>query len=406
MPRFTLNRPVLVLAGASLIVAIAMGIRQDFGLLLGPITVDRGWTVGTVSLGFAIQQLAWGLAGPALGVVADTRGARDVGILGGVLYATGLLWMALAPTPLQFHLAAGVLVGAALGATGFSIMMGAVARAAPEAKRGFYLGLAGAGGSFGMFIFVPLGQWLIGTLGAATALLGLALLALLMVPLSFLLPGSSDGGAAAGSRQPAAGPGLAQTMRLAFRHDGFFLLMAGFFVCGFHVAFLGVHLPAYLASCGLPASIGAASLALIGFFNIFGSLAAGHLGGRHRPRNVLVAVYALRGLVIVGFILLPKSAASALIFAALMGGLWLSTVPLTSGVVAGIFGPRYVATLFGFVMLSHQLGAFLGAWAGGAAFDATGSYDPVWWISVALAGFAALVHLVIRDARHPAYATA
>lgn len=406
MPRLALNRSVPVLAGASAIVAIAMGIRQDFGLLLGPITVDRGWTVGTVSLGFAIQQLAWGLAVPALGMLADLRGTRDVGILGGLLYAAGLAWMALAPTPLQFHLAAGILIGIALGAVGFSVMMGAVAQTAPDARRGLYLGLAGAGGSFGMFIFVPFGQWLIAALGASAALLGLALLALLMVPLALLLPGPPAGPRGRATAGRVAGPSLGLTVRAAFRHDGFFLLMAGFFVCGFHVAFLGVHLPAYLATCGLPASVGAASLALIGFFNIFGSLAAGHLGGRHRPRTVLVGVYALRGLVIIAFLLLPKSATSALIFAAAMGALWLSTVPLTSGIVAGIFGPRYVATLFGFVMLSHQVGAFIGAWAGGAAFDATGSYDLVWWVSVALAAFAALIHLVIRDQRHPAYATA
>lgn len=396
-----MSRPLVVLVCGALALSIALGIRQDFGLLLAPIVRDLGWSLAALSLGIAIQQIVWGAMQPFVGAIADTKGPRVVVAGGAVLYAAGLVLMALGGSPLTFQVGAGLFVGAALGAVGFSVVLGAVARAVPEDKRSLYLGIASAGGSFGMFAFVPVGQTLIAGLGWQGAALALAALALLIVPLAFAL-----GGPPAKPAGGPAGPGLAQALEAASRHDGFILLTLGYFVCGFHVAFIGTHLPGYVVACGLTPEVGAWSLALIGLFNVFGSLLAGQLGGRHRPKYLLSGIYALRGVVLLAFLLAPKTPAVMLLFAAAMGLLWLSTVPLTSTVVAGIFGPKYVSTLFGIVFLSHQVGASLGALAGGLSVQWFGDYDAVWWASIALAAAAALIHLPIRDARLPAFADA
>ena len=394
-------RSTLVLVCGALALFMALGVRQDFGLLLAPISRDTGWAVGGLALGFAIQQIVWGLVQPLAGAVADTRGARVVVIAGGLIYAAGLCVMALGGGVLAFQLGAGVLVGAGLACVSFSVVLGAIGRAAPPEKRSVYAGIATAGGSFGMFAFVPVGRDLIAGLGWQGALLGLAAIALLILPLALALGGRPQAPAAV---QP--GPSLGDALRLASGHGGFRLLTLGFFVCGFHVAFISVHLPAYVASCGLPDSVGAYGLALIGLFNVAGSLAAGQLGSRHRQKYLLAGLYAGRGVAIAALLLLPKTAPVVLAFTAVMGALWLSTVPLTSGVVAGIFGPRYMSTLFGIVFFSHQVGAFLGAWLGGVSYDMTGSYDMIWWASLALSVLAAVLHLPIRDRRLEAFAAA
>lgn len=389
------TRPLLVLTCGSLALALALGIRQDFGLLLAPMAADTGWSLAGLAFGLAVQQLVWGVAQPLVGALADVKGPRIVVAGGGAAFVAGLLLMGFGGSLPLFQLGAGLFIGTALAAVGFSVVLGTVARAAPEARRSLYLGLASAGGSFGMFAFVPLGQGLIGGLGWQGALLALALTALAIPVLALALGGPPP------AHRALPGGGLGQALRAASRHDGFWLLTAGFFVCGFHVAFISVHLPGYVAACGLAPEIGAWSLALVGLFNVAGSLVAGQLGGRHRPKFLLSGIYFARGLVLLAFLLSAKTPAVTLAFAAAMGFLWLSTVPLTTGVVAGIFGPTYVSTLFGLVFLGHQIGAFLGAWAGGLSVQWLGSYDAVWWASVALAFFAALVHLPIRDARLP-----
>jgi len=396
------GRPHTVLVCAALILALALGIRQDFGLLLLPVSQGTGWTIPAIALGFAVQQLVWGMAQPFAGALADTRGPRPVLLAGALLFAAGLGVMALGGSVLLFQLGAGVLIGLALAALGFPIIMGAVARTCPPERRSQYMGLAGAVGSFGMFALVPVGQMLLDGLGWQGTLLALAALLLLVLPLTLPL-GLRPVVPAVAAPGVGEGPGLRAALDLARRHDGFWLLTTGFFVCGFHIAFIAVHLPGYVASCGLPAAVGSWALALIGLMNVFGSLAAGQLGGRFRPKHVLAAIYAARSIAILLLLLAPKTPLVLLLFAGAMGCLWLGTVPLTTGVVAGIFGPRFVSTLFGIVFLSHQVGAFLGAWAGGVAVDRLGSYDAVWWASLALAALAALVHLPIRDARLPAF---
>lgn len=390
-----------VLLCGSFALAVAMGIRQIFGLVLLPVSQSQGWAVTSVSFAFALQQIVWGVVPPLFGALADTKGPRLVVAGGGLAYAAGLVLMALGGSVFAFQVGAGLLVGTALGALGFSIVLGAVARVTPPEKRSLYFGIASAGGSFGMFAFVPLGQSLIGDQGWQVALLAMALLALLVVPMAWPL-----GGPPPRPAEAAPGPSLREALALAGRHEGYWLLSLGFFVCGFQLAFITTHLPGYVASCGLMPEVGAWALALVGLFNIIGSLAAGQLGGRYRPKYLLSAIYGLRGLLITLFLLLPKTPGVTLAFAASMGLLWLSTVPLTTGVVAGIFGPRFVSTLFGLVFLSHQVGAFLGAFLGGISVEAFGNYDAVWYASIGLSVLAALVHLPIRDRRLAAFANA
>ncbi|HYC04182.1 MAG TPA: MFS transporter [Azospirillaceae bacterium] len=397
-----MSRSTLVLVCGSLALFLTMGIRQDFGLLLAPITRDTGWAVGGLALGFALQQIVWGLVQPVAGAIADTKGPRLVVAGGGLLYAAGLVTMAAGGSVPAFQVGAGLLVGAALASVSFSVVLGAITRAAPPEKRISYAGMATAGASFGMFAFVPVGRELIGSFGWQGALFGLASISLLILPLSLALGGRP----AAPATSAVPGPSLREALGMAMGHPGFRLLTLGFFVCGFHLAFVSVHLPAYVASCGLPDSVGAYGLALIGLGNVVGSLAAGKLGSRHRPKYLLAGIYAARGIAIAALLLAPKTAPVVLTFTAVMGLLWLSTVPLTSGIVTGIFGPRYASTLFGIVFLSHQVGGFLGAWLGGVSYDLSGSYDAIWYASLALAAFATIVHLPIRDRRLEAFAAA
>jgi MFS family permease len=388
----TMSKAALTAIGAgSFIVLLSFGIRSGFGLFLQPMSMDLGSGREVFALAMAIQNLVWGAAQPFIGMIADRFGVARTVAAGGLLYGVALYLMATAATALELHVSAGLLIGLALGGTGFGVVLAAVVRAVPAEARSMALGLTTAIGSFGQFVMPPIGQALISGYGWQTALMLLALVSLLMIV------------AAGGLRNPRAGAQVhdAQTLGGALSeagvHAGYLYLTAGFFVCGWHVAFIAVHLPAYLADGGIGAGVAAWCLALVGLFNVIGSYAAGVLGGRFSKKYCLSFLYVARSLLILVFIMVPLSVASALIFSAIMGLLWLSTVPLTSGLVAQIFGPRYMATLFGIVFLSHQVGSFLGVWLGGYLYDTYGSYDLIWWLSIALGLIAALLHWPIDE---------
>jgi len=388
-------RPMLsmrqvLLCGAA-IVTLSMGIRHGFGLWLQPITMDRGWTRESFALAMAVQNLAWGLAGPFAGALADRFGAVRVLWAGGLLYAAGLVMMGLATSGLGFTGSAGLLLGLAQSGTTYAIVFGVIGRSVAPEKRSWAMGITAAAGSFGQFLMVPVENWLIADFGWQLALFILAAVALVILPLAF------------GLREPPHAPtsGSAQSMgaavREAFAYPSFQLLMAGYFVCGFQVVFIGVHMPSYLKDNGLTPDVATTALALIGLFNVIGTYTAGALGDRMPKRYILSAIYGLRALSIVVFLSVPLTPWSVYIFASVMGVLWLSTVPATNALVAQIFGVKYLSMLGGIVFLSHQVGSFLGAWLGGKLYDSTGSYQLVWWLSIALGVFAALVNLPIRE---------
>jgi predicted MFS family arabinose efflux permease len=379
------------IAAGSFIVLLSFGIRSSFGLFLQPMSMDLGSGREVFALALAIQNLVWGAAQPLIGMVADRFGVARTVAAGGLLYAAALYLMATAASAFDLHLSAGLLIGLALGGTGFGVVLAAVGRTVPADARSMALGLTTAIGSFGQFVMPPIGQALITSYGWQSTLMLLALAALLMIA------------AAGGLRSPRAGAQVhdAQTLGGALseagHHAGYLYLTAGFFVCGWHVAFIAVHLPAYLADGGISAGVAAWCLALVGLFNVIGSYTAGVLGGRFSKKYCLSFLYAARSVLILVFIMVPLSVTSALIFSAVMGLLWLSTVPLTSGLVAQIFGLRYMATLFGIVFFSHQVGSFLGVWLGGYLYDTYGSYDLIWWLSIALGLIAALLHWPIDE---------
>jgi predicted MFS family arabinose efflux permease len=387
-PRLSMTQ--VLLCGAA-VVTLSMGIRHGFGLWLQPITMDRGWTRETFAFALAIQNLTWGLAGPFAGMLADRYGAFRVLLVGSVLYSLGLVGMALATSGLAFTGSAGLLLGMAQSGTTYAIVYGVVARQVAPEKRSWAMGVTAAAGSFGQFLMVPVENWLIGHAGWENALFLLGLAALAIMPLAF------------GLREPPAvahsGPkqSIGAALREALAHASFRLLTAGYFVCGFQLAFIGIHMPSYLKDQGLSPGVATTALALIGLFNVFGTYAAGALGARLPKKNILSAIYLLRAAVITVFLLAPLTPWSVFLFAAAMGLLWLSTVPPTNAIVAQIFGVQYMSMLGGFVFLSHQLGSFMGAWLGGKLFDATGSYDVVWWIAVALGVFGALINLPVRE---------
>ncbi|MDX1710882.1 MAG: MFS transporter [Rhodovibrionaceae bacterium] len=380
----------VILFAGMLFLALNMGLRQTFGLFIEPITADIGISHSSLSLAIAVQNLLWGLLTPFAGMAADRYGTGRVLALGGIVYVGGLAVMALATNPFMIHLGAGVLTGIAISATGFPLVLAAVARSVPEDKRSLALGIAAAGGSVGQFILLPVSQVLIGGIGWSMALFALAAMAALMVPMAAILAG-----------KPVESAGETQSLGAAVveagGHRGFILLTLGFFVCGFHVAFVATHLPGYVVSCNLDAIVGANALGIIGFFNIIGTFAGGWLGGRIRKKYLLSSIYLARAVIIGVFLLGPKTEAAVYLFSGAFGLLWLSTVPLTSALVGQIFGPRYMATLFGIVMLSHQVGAFFGAWLGGVNVDLTGGYDFVWLAAVGLGLLAAMLHMPIAD---------
>ena len=391
--------PLVVIVAGCLISVIGFGARSSLGLFLEPLTAARGFTRETFGLALAIQNLFWGLGLPIAGALADRHGASRVIAAGAVVYAVGLWGMSAVAGGTGLHLFAGVLAGLGIAFSAFSLALAAMVRVVGPERRTFVLGLGTAAGSAGQVLFSPLALGLIEGVGWARALQGIALAVLALVPLALLLPRPARGELpkVAGAATTPAEQTLRDALAEAFGHRGFVLLTTGFFVCGFHVAFITVHFPAYVADLGLPASVGAASLALIGLANIAGSFGAGWAGQRFSKRHGLAAIYALRALAILALLAAPKTAATVWAFATAMGILWLSTVPLTTGLIAQVFGVRYMATLFGLVFLSHQVGSFLGVWLGGVLHDRTGSYDPMWWAGVALGVAAALVHLPIDE---------
>jgi len=381
-----------VLLCSALVVTLSMGIRHGFGLWLQPITMDRGWSRETFAFALAVQNLAWGLAGPVAGMWADRFGAFRVLVGGAVLYAAGLAVMASATSGIGFLGGTGLLLGMAQAGTTYAVIYGVIARNVAPERRSWAMGVAAAAGSFGQFLMVPVESWLIAGAGWQNALFILSLAALLIIPLAFGLREPPRAAVATGPQQT-----VRAALKEAFAYPSFRLLMAGYFVCGFQVVFIGVHLPSYLKDQGMTPQVATVALALIGLFNVAGTYAAGALGQRFAKRHILAAIYALRAVAILLFISLPLTPGSVYVFAAAMGLLWLSTVPPTNAIVAQIFGLQYMSMLGGFVFLSHQVGSFMGVWLGGLLYDRTGSYDVVWWIAIALGVFAALVNLPVRE---------
>ncbi|WCD78679.1 MFS transporter [Pseudomonas sp. TUM22785] len=379
-----------ILLGASLILALSLGIRHGFGLFLAPMSAEFGWGREVFAFAIALQNLIWGLAQPVTGAIADRFGAMKTVVIGGVLYAVGLVLMGYSHSPMGLSLSAGLLIGIGLSGTSFSVILGVVGRAVPPEKRSMAMGIAAAAGSFGQFAMLPGTLGLIGWLGWSSALLALGLLVALIVPLAGML---KDQPLPVAAHEQTLG----EALREACGHSGFWLLALGFFVCGFQVVFIGVHLPAYLVDQHLPAQVGTTVLALVGLFNVFGTYIAGWLGGRLSKPRLLTVLYLLRAVVIVAFVYSPLSIWSAYAFGIAMGLLWLSTVPLTNGTVATLFGVRNLSMLGGIVFLFHQLGAFLGGWLGGYLYDHTGSYDMVWQISILLSLMAAALNWPVRE---------
>jgi MFS family permease len=396
--------PVVILAGC-LIAAIGFGPRSTMGFFLTPITNEYGWGREVFALAIAIQNLVWGIGQPFVGMLADRYGTARVLSGGALLYALGLALMAHSGTPVALQLTAGVLVGLGVAGSAFLLVMAAFARLLPPSMRTLGFGLGTAAGSVGQFIFAPLGQGFISAYGWQTALTLMAGIMMVIPLLTFAVRGKP---AAVPTGHGEADQTIIAALREAFGHPSYRLLVAGFFVCGFQIAFVTVHLPPYLIDIGIPAAYGAYAIGLIGLFNIAGSIVSGVLSGRMARRVILVWLYLARSALITAFVLLPPSIPSTLFFSALIGFLWLSTVPPTQQIVAIMFGTRYMATLFGFVFFSHQVGSFLGVWLGGYFYDLTGSYNIVWWISVALGVFAAVVHwpIVERAVERPAVALA
>lgn len=396
----TWRTSAVILWCGALILAISLGIRHTFGLFLQPMSMDNSWGREVFAFAIAFQNLVWGIAQPFAGRFADRFGAGWAIMGGTVLYVAGLLLMPLAGSALTLTLSAGALIGIGLSGVTFPVVFGAISRAAPPEQRSLAMGIAMAVGSLGQFVLLPGTQWLIGAFGWVAALVALGLLGLGMGPLAIALferPSATP----AGSTRP-----LCAILTEAFTHRGFWLLSLGFFVCGFQVVFIATHIPAFLMDQGLSPTVATTVLALIGLFNIFGSYLAGLGGGRYRKPMLLSGIYAARVAVIAGFVLLPVTAWSAYAFGMAMGLLWLSTVPLTNGTVATVFGVGNLSMLGGIVFLFHQIGAFLGGWLGGYLYDATGSYRLVWIIAIGLSVVAAALNWPIREQRVAQTATA
>ena len=382
-----------VLVCSALIVTMSVGIRHGFGLWLQPITQAQGWTRETFAFAIAVQNLAWGVIGIFAGILADRYGAMRIIMAGSVLYALGLVGMGLAATGWQFTVATGLLIGAAQAGTTYAVVYGVIGRNVPAHKRAWAMGVAAAAGSFGQFLMVPTEGWLISRFGWQEALFMLAAACLIIIPLARGLR-EHKGAPPAGQAEQT----VMQAVKEAIRYPSFQLLTAGYFVCGFQVVFIGVHMPSYLKDHGLSPQVASYALGLIGLFNIAGTYAAGMLGQRLPKKNILAFIYLARAAAIALFLLVPLSPASVYVFSSVMGLLWLSTVPVTNATVAQIFGVAHLSMLGGFVFFSHQIGSFMGVWLGGYLYDKTGGYDVVWYIAIALGVFAALVNLPIKEA--------
>jgi MFS family permease len=390
--------PELIVLAGCLVSLITFGPRATAGLFQIPITLEHGWGRDVFGLAIALQNLLWGLGQPFAGAVADRFGTLRVFCVGTALYAAGLVVMAYATSPGMLHMGAGVLIGLGLSGSSFNLVLGAFSKLLPERWRPMAFGAGTAAGSLGQFLFPPLGNILIDSMGWQEALIVFAASLLLVLPLSLAL--ATRPAANAPSRSglaPAANQSIRQALAEAFRHRSYVLLVLGFFTCGFQLAFITTHLPAYLRDTGLPASIGGWTLAVIGLANAFGSLSSGWLSTRMSKRWLLAWIYLGRSVAITGFILLPASPTTALLFGVAIGLLWLSTVPPTSSLVMLMFGTRYMAMLYGFAFFSHQVGGFLGVWLGGIVYEASGSYEIVWWLSVALGLASAAINLPIEE---------
>ncbi len=382
----------VVLAAGCLIALVGFGVRAVFGLFLDPMTETRGWDRETFALAMAIQNLLWGMGLPFAGALADRFGPVRVIAAGALVYALGVWGMTQAQAPLALYVTGGVLTGLGVAFTAFSIALASMARVVGPERRSLALGLGTAAGSMGQVLFSPLSQAWISAYGWNDALLILAAMTLALIPLAVLLPNQTAPRGEAVSEQS-----LRDALREARRHRGYVLLTLGFFVCGFHVSFITVHFPAYTRDIGLGPQVGAYAISLVGLFNILGSLLSGAVGQRWSKKLGLSAIYALRAVTIAALLFAAKTELTIYLFAATMGILWLSTIPLTTGIVAQVFGVRYMATLFGIVFFSHQIGSFMGVWLGGWIYDATGSYDLMWWAGVFFGIAAAIVHLPIDE---------
>lgn len=394
----TVNRTTMwpLVLGASAILMITMGVRQSAGLFVLPLYADLELDYASISFAFAVGQLLWGAVQPVFGAFAEQWGSRRVLVLGALLLAAGLATTPLVTSELGLLLTMGVLSAAGAGAGSFSVLIGAVTRHVPAARRSFVGGFINAGGSFGQFVVAPLAQAVMSAFGWAAALMSLAGAALLTIPLAWTLRPAAQ---PARPANPAAGPGLRHRIAGALQDRSYLCLHAGFFTCGFHVAFLVTHLPGEVHLAGCSAAVSAASIGIIGLFNIAGSLCAGALGTRYRMKYILALMYGSRAVMIAIFLMVPHTELAFYVFAAALGFTWLATVPPTAGLVAKLFDTRYLATLFGLTLLTHQIGGFLGAWLGGVAMERFGNYQWMWHADIVLAAAAALVNLPIREAR-------
>lgn len=381
----------VVIAAGCAIAAVTFGARSSIGLFTLPMTADMGWSRESFGMAMALQNLVWGLAQPVAGGLADRYGTARVLAIGAVIYAAGLCGMAFSGNEGLLFLTAGLLMGVGIGTASFGIVMAGFGRAVPPEKRSFAFGIATAASSFGQFLFAPLGQAFIETFGWQMALVYFAALLMLVIPLSLAVRGKAT------SLAGEADMPFMQALARAWGHGSYKLLVIGFFVCGFHLAFVTVHMPAYLIQCGLSPEVGSWSIALIGLFNIFGSLASGWLGGKLPRQYLLAAIYFSRAVITAIFLIVPVSEVTAYTYAAALGMIWLATVPLTAGLVALFFGARYLGMLYGVAFLSHQIGGFLGVWIGGLVYDTTGSYSLVWYLGILLGLGSAALHLPIRD---------
>ncbi len=390
------SKPLIyMLIGSAIILALSLGVRHAFGLYLVPMSDEFGWGHNVFSLAIAMQNLIWGAVQPITGALADKYGSKIVVAAGGALYTIGLLLMAVSSTGLLLNLSAGLILGLALSATSFPILLSAVGRAAHPEKRSLAMGIASAAGSFGQFIMLPSTLLLLQKFGWSSALVVSAILIALIIPLAWMLKAPMYVSPSSSTNE--ASLSFKQILKLAWEHKPFWFLALGFLVCGFQVVFIGIHLPGYLIDHGFNATTGTIFLALVGLFNIVGTYTAGWLGGKYSKPKLLMGLYGLRGIAIIAFLLLPLSTWTIYAFGIIMGLLWLSTVPLTNGIVANMFGVKYLSMLSGIVFFTHQVGSFFGGWLGGVNHDMTGNYNAVWMFSIALSVFGVLVHFFVNE---------
>ncbi|WP_166167135.1 MFS transporter [Acinetobacter sp. SA01] len=392
------SKPLIyMLIGSAVILALSLGVRHAFGLYLVPMSHEFGWGHNVFSLAIAMQNLIWGAVQPITGVFADKYGSKIVVAIGGALYTLGLLLMAVSSSGLLLNLSVGLILGLALSATSFPILLSAVGRAAHPEKRSLAMGIASAAGSFGQFIMLPSTLLLLQSVGWSAALMVSAILIAFIIPLAWTLKAPAYTPTNVSAAIPTPALSVKEILRIAKNHKPFWFLSLGFFVCGFQVVFIGIHLPGYLIDHGFDATTGTVFLALVGLFNIVGTYTAGWLGGKYSKPHLLMGLYGLRGIAIIGFLLLPLSTWTIYSFGIIMGLLWLSTVPLTNGIVANMFGIKYLSMLSGIVFFTHQVGSFFGGWLGGVNHDMTGNYNMIWMFSILLSVFGVLVHFFVNE---------